>query len=95
MKELIFKSIKTPINVINYLSFNCFLNHYSLNKTYILNEVLSSIMDIWLKINEIDEVKLLGELNKFHGCLASLINMIIQPEYFVQCIIEEKKIFFQ
>ena len=42
--DSIFESIKVTINVIYYLTFNCFLNHYSLNQTYISNENFCSIM---------------------------------------------------
>ena len=42
--DSIFESIKVPINVIYYLTFNCFLEHYSLNQIYISNENFWSIM---------------------------------------------------
>ena len=45
-RDSIFESINVRINVIYYLTFNCFLNHYSINQTYISNENFCSIMGI-------------------------------------------------
>ena len=36
---------KIPINIIYYLAFKCFINHYSLNKTKFANESFCSLME--------------------------------------------------
>ena len=42
--DSIFESIKIPINVVYYLTFKCFINHYSLNKTYNDNMSFCNLM---------------------------------------------------
>ena len=40
------ESIKVPLNIIYYLTFKCFLDKYSLNKTYVMNEDFCKLMKL-------------------------------------------------
>lgn len=40
----IIKGYKIPLNVLYYLTFKCFINNYSINKTYITNKYLCELI---------------------------------------------------
>ena len=40
------ESIKVPLNIIYYITFKCFLDKYSLNKTYLMNEEFCKLMKL-------------------------------------------------